>query len=66
MRWKDHECRIEREEAAKQAVEQRFRVAAGQVGASGRTDEQRVAGEHPLLAAQAHGIPRVSWRMQDL
>ena len=66
VRRVDEQRRIERQQAAEQAVVERFRVAARQVGAAGAADEQGVAGEDAIRADQAHRVGGVAGRVQHL
>ena len=62
----DLERRVQPQHAVEQTVVQRLGIAGRQVGAAGAADEQRVAGEEPILDAQAHRVPRVPGRVQHL
>ena len=66
VRRVDEQRRVEREQAAEQAVVERLRVAARQVGAAGAADQQGVAGEDAVLADQAHRVGGVAGRVQHL
>ena len=59
-------CRIERQHTFEQALVKRSRVTTWQVGAPGSSDKQRVAGEHAVFDAQAHGIACMAGRMDGL
>src|SRR3989454_9013493 len=43
---------------------ERSRITTWQIGAPRSTDEQRIAGEHAVLHAQAHGIARMARSVQ--
>jgi hypothetical protein len=49
-----------------QTVVECFRVAARQVGTTGSTDQQRVAGEQTVLDPQAHRVACVAWGVDRL
>jgi len=60
----DLQRRIEREQLAEQAVVERVRIAARQVGAPGAADQQGVAGEDAVLGDEAHRVAGVPRRVQ--
>ena len=66
VRGVDLEHGVELEQALEQARVQRLRVAGRKIGAPGAADEERVAGEDPVLGDQAHRVARVPRRVQHL
>ncbi len=58
--------RLEEQQPLEEAFVQRSRVAAWQVRAAGRSDEQGITGEYPVVDPKAHGVARVARCVQNL
>ena len=60
------ERRVQPQDAAEQAVVERFRIAGRQIGAAGAAEQQRIAGEQVIFHLQTHRVARVARRVHHL